>query len=327
MGFDPRIASALLTLGYDVFPFEAFDQAGRVRIPDGVRYPEHVKDGLARVATAPAWAEIFRTLSVLDDRQWGVYMAGVGFGPRTLNVAVFRSVTSVSGPAAAHQWSVSYQTTVATSLRQFAGRRHPIDPTWLGYVDEALDRLEQQGVTADAARPAAPPGQVRDGSAVGSDEVVELAAPSWLLLGLRFLSGLFSRLTVTTEIRTTVFWFPPQDHPRLDVGFGGSWTPLHVDYMYDGSIRSVHATWDPRIPKLVRGKDVPWGRWLWAMPHELWQWCRAFYPTRSCGGPGLASAGELVWAETPASAPVDPALVDGLLASNPARPDVSSRPR
>jgi hypothetical protein len=48
----------------------------------------------------------------------------VGFGSKTVNVAVFKPVSSVADAAAAHQWSVSYQTVVARTLRQFAGSHH-----------------------------------------------------------------------------------------------------------------------------------------------------------------------------------------------------------
>jgi hypothetical protein len=65
----------------------------------------------------------------------------VGFGSKTVNVAVFKPVSSVANAAAAYQWSVSYQTVVARTLRQFAGSHHLVDPRWLAWVNEALDKL------------------------------------------------------------------------------------------------------------------------------------------------------------------------------------------
>lgn len=303
-GYDARIASAFVALGYDLFPFAAFDGAGRVIVPGGVKYPEYVQAGLGRIAQAPIWTELYRTLSVLDNPQWGVFAAGIGFGPRTLNIAVFKSVSSVRDRGAAHQWTLSYQTTVARTLRRFAGTRHLVDPKWLSYLDEALDKLPAQEQADDPAEAWVRPAQSGGGAPPAAGANPEAVVP-WLLLGLRFMSGLLQRFTPSTELRTTVFWFPTSGTPTLDRPFASRWWPIHGDYQHDGAIRAVHALWEPRAKlRFIKGQDVNWSHWLWAMPHELWQWCRAFYPTLNCGGAGQLLAGSPCVADLAAKDPV-----------------------
>src|SRR5690242_14286211 len=129
-GYDQRIAAGLIGLGYDYFPFEAFDRTGHIIIPDRVQYPSYLKDGLGVVSEAPAWAELFRTLSILANQQWGVYSAGIGFSSKSINVAVFKAISSVANAQSAQEWSRSYHEIIASTIQGFAGRRYLIDPKW-----------------------------------------------------------------------------------------------------------------------------------------------------------------------------------------------------
>lgn len=286
-GFDRRIASGMRGLTYELFPFEAFDEAGRVRVPGSVQYPTYIREGLGTVARAPIWDAFYATLSVLDDPQWNVFSAGTSFVGRTANVVVFKSVNSVSGPAAAHQWSLSYQQVVARSLKAFSGNRYLVDPKWLSLLDEAMNRLPPDQKQDDPAKKPGGGQEDPDGALTGpvtdgvGAEVVGFVP--WLLLGLRAMSTLLGRFTPRTEIRTTVFWYPTGSQV-LDRPFAERWTPLHTDYMNDGTLRMLHALWEPaKLPHFWYGSGIDWKKFLWAMPHDVCDWSRSFYPTLSCG--------------------------------------------
>ncbi|WP_133411843.1 hypothetical protein [Agromyces badenianii] len=301
MGFDARVSSAMLSLGYDVFPFEAFDPSGRVKIPEMVQLPTHVRDGIGRVAVAPAWAEIYRTLSVLDDPQWRCFMVGVGYQSGTLNVAIFKPSNSVGGPDQAHEWSRSYQSTVATTLKSFSGTRHVVDPAWFEVLDDAIDKVKQY--REDRKNPATDPAS---GTATGDAGIDppkgELGTDALgtfdvVLMGLSFMSKFLRTLKVSTEIRTTVYWYAVSG-TDMNLDFARRWRPIHTDYRLDGTIRAVHGLWDPApapgSPRFWKGSEVDWKAWLWKMPHESWQWCMAFYPTLNCGGPQLLAGDEVL---------------------------------
>src|SRR4051795_5688311 len=104
MGYDARIARAMLKLGYRVFPFEAFDGSGNLKTP--VDFPPDVDAGLGRIVSNPAWADLYRTLSPLGAE--GVFMAGIGFLNDRVQVALFRSTTSVPDAKTAMNWAQSY---------------------------------------------------------------------------------------------------------------------------------------------------------------------------------------------------------------------------
>ncbi len=320
-GYDARIASSFVGLGYDVFPFEAFDGSGRLKVPDSVKYPDYITDGLGVVARAPIWSMLYRTLSVLDDPQWNVFAAGVGFGSKTVNVALFKAISSVADAEAAHQWSLSYQTTVARTIRQFAGTHHLVDPKWLKLANDAIDRLPPKEKQNDPDGKTPGGGEPRDllvgadPPATASGVAVEAAGfVPWLLLGLRSVLGVLERFTPKNEVRTTVFWYSGKGQ-TIDRNFVGNWKPVHIDYMWEGNLRTVHGMWEPvALPHIWHGSGVPWSRWLWAMPHEPWQWCRAMYPTLQCGGPGLQGTGDLCIGELGASTPFDaPEATDGIV--------------
>lgn len=293
MGVDPRVQTAMLSLGYDVFPFEAYDSAGRVKVPDAVQFPSYVRDGLGKIAAAPAWAEIYRTLSVLDGEPWRCYMVGVGFQSGTLNIAIFKAASTAPTPQHADRWSSSYQTTVATSLKTFAGNRYAIDPAWFDVLDTAIEKVKEVNddkkpkdtIVVGRAEGGEPP--------IGAEdlEVESLNPLDYVLMGLSFVSKFLRTLKLSTEIRTTTFWYATTG-VRMDLAYAQRWVPLHRDYRYLGKIRMLHMLWDPASsPSIWSGSAINWTEWLWRMPHEPWQWCRAFYPMGKCGGPSLVYAG------------------------------------
>ncbi len=305
-GYDQRIAAALVALGYDYFPFEAFDSTGHVIIPDRVQYPGYLKDGLGRVSEAPAWAELFRTISILGNPQWDVYSAGLGFSSTSINVAVFKSTITVDDAYSAHEWSRSYHEIIASTIQGFAGTRYAVDPRWVGWLNEAIDRLPSserindpaEGVVSVNSIPA-PTGEHTPTPMTG--QATEAFSIPWLLLGLRAMLGLFERLTVKPSVRSTIWWYSSAG-TTIDLPFARGWIPIHVDYMGKGNKRTVHGLWETNesiLPQFWRGSEVPWDRFGWAMPHQLWQWCRAMYPQGRCGGPGLIQGSEAVGQAAP----------------------------
>jgi hypothetical protein len=296
-GYDSRIPVAYLSLGYDLFPFQAFDDAGQLIIPGSVSYPSWVKENIGRLASAPIWEPIYKTLSVLDSSQWDAFAAGVGFGSNDLRVSVFKSLRSVPNADAAYEWGRSYLGTITPTLAQYAGTHRVIDPAILKAISEALDMLPGNQKQND---PKTDPGGKRPGGgdpislSLGEDAPVsETDAASamsgfvpWLLLGLRFLTSLATNVALKNAVLTTVWWYPPQGM-TIDKSFVEGWKPIHTTYDR-GRNRVVHGIWDPSgMPKIWWGTEVKWGGWFGGMPHEPWQWCRAFYPTLNCGGPTI----------------------------------------
>jgi hypothetical protein len=293
-GYDARIAHAFATLGYDAFPFEAFDDAGRPKVPDGVSVPAHYTDTIGRIAVAPVWSEIFAAVSQLDDRGWSSYMAALAFVGNDVRVAIFKSFGSVGGAAEGDEWSRSYQGTISQTISDYAGRSHLVDPAWVSVINETIGGLPPSQTAND------PAGKTPGGGTATLESLdapvdalqVEGVAPIFLL-GLRLLASVLTNVTVRTYVRTTVFWYTAKGMGDIDRSGASAWTPLHKLYS-DRSKRTVHGIWNASGPKPERpafwyGNEYPWrGPGIPDMPHEPWQWCRAFYPTAQCGGPEFA---------------------------------------
>jgi hypothetical protein len=324
-GFDSRIVSGFLGLGLDNFPFAAYDGAGRLKIPDSVDFPTHVQEGVGKVVKAPIWSSLYKTMTVLDDPTWNTFSAGIGFNGRNVTVAIFKGMSSVPDAEAAAEWTYSYTTVVARTIRQFAGKQYVIDPAWISAANAALDNLPASEKKND------PAGEQGEGEEGGEDEGAHgtyrpiiselehaegLAAAAfvpWLLMGLRSILALLEKYAPSPGVRTTVWWYPAPGQ-QVTQQLASSWTPMHTDYRYDGALRTVSGIWDPAHRAFWASRNVNWKDWGWAMPHEPWMWCRSFYPIGRCGGPGLVPAtDELVTMIDPAVGLVIPAdATDGL---------------
>jgi hypothetical protein len=313
--YDPRIASAFAALGYDVFPFSAFDSAGRPIVPDDLKIPSHYTEATGRIATTPVWSEIYKAVSVLDDPGWNCYMAGLAFVGNDVRVVIFKALSTVKSAEEANQWSRSYESTVEQTISEYAGRSHIVDPAWVATLNEMIGVLPAENKQGDpkagqgqAQVPgSADPAGSRPGGGTPADGAVTAVAkdPSampanaassealgvapWLLLALRAMSSVLTNLTKRTYVRTTVFWYTTGTM-EVDMAWASNWTPLHRLYA-DSKKRTVHGVWraaGPKrgLPAIIYGVDPAWrGPGVPDMPHDPWQWCRAFYPTAPCEGP------------------------------------------
>jgi hypothetical protein len=286
VGKHAGIESAMLGLGYVPFPFEAYDSAGRLVGATDVDMPSHVRDGIGEIVNAPVWKDIYRTLAVLDDKQWACYMVGTGFHSGTLNVAIFKGANSLPNPAAADRWIQSYNGTVATTLASYVGTQHSVAPRWLDILDQAIEAAKNVG------RSEVGPRQTRSSEIeppADAPEYIESGVADILLDGLTFISKLFRGLDVTTQLRTTVFWYAVKGQ-EFNRPFAVAWTPLHREYSEEIGIRTVHSLWNPAPqqgfggdkPHFWQGVEVDWMSKRAPMPHALWRWCSSFYPTGAC---------------------------------------------
>ncbi len=204
----------------------------------------------------------------------------------------------------AHQWMVSYSTVVARTIRQFAGQQYLIDPAWVSAANTALANLpasERQNDPAKGGKAGGgngnQGGQGKRGSPlpissdIEGDPALVASFIPWLMMGLKSILGLLEKYAPKPEVRTTVWWFPPSTQ-QMTLDYRQHFYPMHTDYMYDGVIRSLAGIWDYRNLRFHYSSNVDWTKWLWRMPHEPWQWCRAFNPVGNCGGPGLSPDGE-----------------------------------
>lgn len=315
-GYDPRIGGAFAALGYDMFPFSAFDSAGRPIIPSDAQIPAHYAEAVGRIATAPVWSEVYKAVSVLDDPPWGSYMAGLAFVGNDLRVVIFKSIASVADAAAAHQWSLSYQSTVEDTISQYAGRSHIVDPAWAKTISEVIGLVPGQAALAEAVGEGdaiLSSGDSADEVPAGASRVETLAILPWLFFALKAMASVLTNVTVRTYVRTTVFWYTT-GAMDVDLARAAGWTPLHTPYVA-GNKRTVHGIWNAagpnsKRPAIIWGQSPPWrGPSVPDMPHEPWQWCRAFYPTARCGGPrALLPEGELLMPEEGPPAAVETEL-------------------
>ncbi|HEX8767707.1 MAG TPA: hypothetical protein VF714_05010 [Jatrophihabitans sp.] len=304
MGFDSRVARAMLKLGYRIFPFEAFDQAGNLRLSAQVNFPPDVDAGLGRIVSNPLWGDLYRTLSPLAAE--GVFMAGIGFLNDRVQVALFRSTTSVPNPAAAMNWASAYHGTVEATLHGYAGRSYAVDPALRKVIDKARGYLpaggtnlagadegtdeqgtdeegtDEEGIAVQAEGPDAP---------VAERPVVAAGIP-WLTYGLDLLAELLVNATVRTKVLTTVCWYPPS---LAGLDFARRWKPIHANALQAGVIsghRSAHLIWNPvGSPVIWHGTEVSWKGPGLDMPAEPFQWCQALRPLANClNSPMLARA-------------------------------------
>ncbi len=288
MGYDSRVARAMLKLGYRIFPFEAFDRNGNLRTEAHVDFPPDVDAGLGRIVSNPLWGDLYRTLSPLAAE--GVFMAGIGFLNDRVQVALFRATSSVTDARAAMNWSSAYHGTVESTLHGYAGRSYALDPTLRKVIDKARGYLPPSG------QGLADPAEGGDEVIVQSDEEFAPAAEqpvpatgvSWLALGLDLLAELLVNASVRTKVLTTVAWYPPK---LADEAFAGQWTPIHAT-LQTGTLsghRSAHLIWNPvGLPVTWRGTEVSWKGPGLDMPADPTQWCQALRPTANCLNSPLA---------------------------------------
>lgn len=288
MGYDSRAARAMLKLGYRIFPFEAFDRFGNLKTEAHVDFPPDVDAGLGRIVSNPLWGDLYRTLSPLAAE--GVFMAGIGFLNDRVQVALFRSTSSVTDARAAMNWSTAYHGTVESTLHGYAGRTYALDPTLRKVIDKARGYLPAGG------QGLADPPEGGDESAVQTDEEFAPAAEkpvpatgvSWLALGLDLLGELLVNASVRTKVLTTVIWYPPK---VADQAFAGQWQPIHAT-LQTGVVsghRSAHLIWNPvGLPVTWRGTEVSWKGPGLDMPADPTQWCQSLRPTANCLNSPLA---------------------------------------
>jgi hypothetical protein len=311
MGYDQRIASAMRGLGYTIFPFEAYDGAGRVVLPDRLDVPARWEQAVGRVASTPAWSEVFATLSVLDDANpaWRSYMVGVGFQPGEIRVMIFKWLRSVASAQSGVQWSQSYQAVPAATIAELAGRTYAIDPGLVAALQELGSFLQQNASANATAAPDAVDGPARplaspppDGH---EDGVAAAAVAGWALLGVQAVMAVLSAATKfggATGVRTTVVWFPGSGDPAVTGEAAGAWTPIHTDFT-TANRRTVHGIWNPAGPKYglppfwFSDRNAWRGLGVKDMPHTPDQVSRALRPA------GVAAADEeLSGAATPDAA-------------------------
>ncbi|HEY0168764.1 MAG TPA: hypothetical protein VGB75_17090 [Jatrophihabitans sp.] len=296
MGFDARIARAMLKLGYRVFPFEAFDRSGNLKLAQ-VDFPPDVDAGLGRIASNPLWGDLYRTLSPLAAE--GVFMAGIGFLNDRVQVALFRATTSVPNPAAAMNWASAYHGTVEATLHGYAGRAYLLDPNLRKVIDKARGYLPPsgQGVGADdlgagyGDSDADTTIQTEDEYAPAAEQPVAATGINWVALGLDLLGELLVNVTVRTKVLTTVCWYPPS---VADQPFASRWRPIHAANLQTGVLtghRSAHLLWNPvGSPVIWSGAGVSWKGPGLDMPAAPAQWCQALRPLANCLGSPLTAS-------------------------------------
>ncbi|MEO7260458.1 MAG: hypothetical protein ABI047_04250 [Jatrophihabitantaceae bacterium] len=305
MGFDARISRAMLKLGYRIFPFEAFDQSGNLKVSGGVDFPPDVDAGLGQIVSNPLWKDLYRTLSPLAAE--GVFMAGVGFLNDRVQVALFRATTSVANASEAMNWAQGYHGTVEKTLHAYAGNTYLLDPALRKVIEKARGQLPAGG-----QGPAGPSeggegyGDADGDTTVQTDEEYAPAAEkpvpatgvSWLALGLDLLAELLVNATVRRKVLTTVCWYPPS---LAGEPFARGWKPIHATNLQTGVFsghRSAHLIWNPvGLPVTWRGSEVSWKGPGLDMPADPTQWCQALRPLANCLGTPLAAPEALVTAQ------------------------------
>jgi hypothetical protein len=291
MGYDQRVASAMRGLGYTIFPFEAFDGAGRVVLPGGIQVPDRWTQAAGRIASTPAWSEVYATLSVLDDASpaWRCFMVGVGFAPGQVRIIVFKHLRSVADAAAGVQWSTSYHAVPSATVAELAGKTYLVDPGLVEALGELAGYLQGQGPKvqdpptqggaadgAEAVRPSPPP----EGALPGGE-----ALPGWALLGVQAAMAVLtaaSKFARGTSVLSTVVWYPGQGEGVVTGVQANAWTPINTPFSASNR-RTAHGIWNPagpsaKLPSLWYGTDRWQGWGVKDMPHTPEQVARALAP-------------------------------------------------
>ena len=288
MGFDSRVAGALLGLGYRIFPFEAFDETGRVKTGE-VDYPQEIREGLGRIVANPMWVDLYRTMSVLQSHH-RVFMAGIGLVNDRVQVAVIKGTATVGGPAEAMNWARNYHDTIEDTLHRYAGTSYLIDPKWHTILDKARAGLPAGETDVEIGDTQATFAIADDEGPPGAETAI--AAVPWLKFGLDLLAELVTKMTVRTKVLTTVVWFPKE---VADASFASRWPPIHATLqkgVFSGH-RSAHLIWNPvGFPVTWKGESVSWRGPGMNMPHEPVRWCQALRPLANCAGRAATLASE-----------------------------------
>ena len=256
-------------------------------------------------------------------------MAGIGFLNDRVQVALFRSTTSVPNATAAMNWASSYHGTVEATLHGYAGRSYAIDPALRKVIDKARGYLPAGGQdpaglhedtaedptedadkdttedptedsTEDSDQNHDEGSAAEEGVAVQTGDADAPAArtPSlavsipWLTYGLDLLAELLLNATVRTKVLTTVCWYPPS---LAGLDFARMWKPIHAANLQTGVLsghRSAHLIWNPvGLPVTWRGAEVSWKGPGLDMPADPTQWCQALRPLANClNSPMIAPA-------------------------------------
>ncbi len=296
-GFDSRIVGAMLSLGYRIFPFDAYDASGNLKVPGSVDFPPDVDAGLSRIASNPLWADLYRTMSPLGSHH-KCFMAGVGFVNERVQVTIFKNTATVGSASEAMNWAESYHGTVEETLHRYAGTSYLVDPAWAQIIDKARGSLPQSERdvvmpgsedVGDIARRGGHLTAADDDAPPSDDELVEIAAIPWLSFALDILYELITKVRVRTKVLTTVVWYPPSG--TADQPFASQWLPIHATLQkgFLSGHRSAHLIWNANgLPVVWWGQSVAWKGAGMDMPAEPYQWCQALRPTANCTGRPIA---------------------------------------
>lgn len=292
----PRLAGAYLGLNYEIFPFDGFDNNGRVRVPERVVIPEHWRADFAAAQSAPLWNAVFKALSVLDNREpeWRCYALGVGFGRDGIRLMPAKSLSSVASPTAAAQWTTAYGEVILRSVQELAGRRYVVHPAWLQALRGVLAIFKGEGGGAgdegeggegngQGHRAAMLGGREPDGEERPADDgEVAVAVVGVGALAVSFVLAVLEAaesLTVGQRVTSTNIWFVPEGWPPLGEAGAARWSTLSPVSRWSGNRRVVNAVWDGGIRQLWHWNHLhPWNQgfgWAPHKPQQLWQ---ALYP-------------------------------------------------
>lgn len=290
--FDSRIKDAMFSLGYRVFPFEAFDNFGQLKVPDSVSFPSNVREGLTRIVTDPLWVDLYRTISPLQSSR-RVFMAGIGFVNDRIQIALFKNTNTVAGADEAMNWADSYHDTVEETVHRYAGTSYLLDPNWRVILNQARGSLPPEQRDVEPATSIADFQVSNEDNPPSGESVAVVSFIPWLKFGLDLVFELVTKAMVRTSVFTTVVWYSPN---FVDNTFASNWKPIHATLQkgWLSGHRSAHLIWNPvGTPVTWRGQSVAWRGPGLDMPHEPVQWCQALRPHANClGRPIVESSDE-----------------------------------
>jgi hypothetical protein len=288
---DSRLRSKLYRgLGFDTFPFHAYDEFGDIVVPDDVHFPPEQQAQLDQTLAAPQWKQIFRILTTLQTPEWACYSAALRFLGKDVELVVAKSIDSVPGGIKAAEWCESLGLTLLKSIQEWAGSQWTIDHGVLNGLIAVLNVIKGHMSGGGGSTPT---GSVESGGTgnppKGSTELlidrgdIGLFSPVMALELLVSLDKFALSFQKQRNVTAAVIWYVPENWGSESTDeILKNWRAVgKAPETWDKSRRVSSCLWNPEFNQLQGWEDA--GHWTSghpAMQIDPERMRRTLYPYR-----------------------------------------------
>lgn len=257
---DMQVVTALQLLALDVFPFDAYDQYGRLQVDPKVT--DELRQELHEVLEQPVWKKLFEKLSLFDNPGYDAFALGFKASPGKIKVLAMRQLDWNSKPAACKAFHEAVAEQALPQIQEYAGKGYAVKPSWIAALKKILALFS---IADDAALP-----RTADRSEVAAG--IGWTAALGIVLSLLEIAN---EIGHKPRVDCTVVWrYPtslslpkektPTWHPIETVGLGSAGACTGV--LWD---RAGHNVWH-------WAQTTPWPAGFQFNPTQIW---RSLYPS------------------------------------------------